>query len=143
MDAGGFEFDTHEDDESTNELPNLNAKKFYNLLKDADEPLWIGCKKHTKLSMMTGFLNVKSKYKIPNEGAEDILQIIKSGMPEDEKLPELKHIMKTLGLGYTKIDACVMIVCCIMGSISMLQSVQHVIIQRERNRYLTRFCVTF
>ncbi|GAV63588.1 hypothetical protein CFOL_v3_07106, partial [Cephalotus follicularis] len=46
---------------------NPNAKKFYDLLKDADEPLWNGCKKHTKLSMMTRLMNVKSKYGIPNE----------------------------------------------------------------------------
>ncbi|GAV79901.1 Transpos_assoc domain-containing protein, partial [Cephalotus follicularis] len=53
MDAGEFEFDTREHDETTDELSNPNAKKFYDLLKDADEPLWNGCKKHTKLSMMT------------------------------------------------------------------------------------------
>ncbi|GAV58715.1 hypothetical protein CFOL_v3_02248, partial [Cephalotus follicularis] len=68
MDAGGFEFDTHEDDVTADELPNPNAKKFYDLLKDAVEPLWIGCKKHTKLSMMTQLINVKFKYGIPNEG---------------------------------------------------------------------------
>ncbi|GAV57602.1 Transpos_assoc domain-containing protein [Cephalotus follicularis] len=80
MDARGFDFDTGEHDETAYELPNPNAKKFYDLLMDADEPLWNGCKKHTKLSMMTRPMNVKSKYGIPNEGAKEILQIVKSGM---------------------------------------------------------------
>ncbi|GAV60606.1 Transpos_assoc domain-containing protein [Cephalotus follicularis] len=62
MDTGGFEFDTREHDETADELPNPNAKKFYDLLKDAEEPLWNGCKKHTKLSMITRLMNVKSNY---------------------------------------------------------------------------------
>ncbi|GAV70905.1 hypothetical protein CFOL_v3_14403, partial [Cephalotus follicularis] len=80
MDAGEFKFDTREHDETANELSNPNAKKFYDMLKDADEPLWNGCKKHNKLSMMTRLMNVKSKYGIPNEGADEILQIVKSGI---------------------------------------------------------------
>jgi hypothetical protein len=28
---------------------NANAARFFNLLKDSDEPLWDGCTNHTKL----------------------------------------------------------------------------------------------
>ena len=31
------------------ESPNPEAAKFYDLLRDANEPLWMGCKKYTKL----------------------------------------------------------------------------------------------
>ncbi|GAV69409.1 Arm domain-containing protein, partial [Cephalotus follicularis] len=46
MDAGGFEYDW--DANPTDEgfqMANANAKKFYDLLNDANEPLWHGCKK--------------------------------------------------------------------------------------------------
>ena len=33
--------------------PNLLAAKFYELLKNIDEPLWEGCKVHTRLSTIT------------------------------------------------------------------------------------------
>ena len=30
--------------------PNADAARFFNLLKDSDEPLWDGCTNHSKLS---------------------------------------------------------------------------------------------
>ena len=35
--------------EIVKEEPNANAARFFNLLKDSDEPLWDGCTNHTKL----------------------------------------------------------------------------------------------
>jgi hypothetical protein len=32
------------------EEPNANAARFFDLLKDSDEPLWHGCTNHSKLS---------------------------------------------------------------------------------------------
>ncbi|OMO55836.1 Transposase, Ptta/En/Spm, plant [Corchorus olitorius] len=40
------------------ELPNPRARKFFELLKDADEPLWAGCKKHSKLSAVSQLLTI-------------------------------------------------------------------------------------
>ena len=59
MDALGPEFNWHAGgfDEMSfeNEQPNAEAAKFYDLLNDADEPLWEGCKKHTKLSAVYNY----------------------------------------------------------------------------------------
>ena len=44
------------------EDPNPSTTKFYNLLRDVDEPLWDGCKKHSKLSATTQLLNLKSDF---------------------------------------------------------------------------------
>ena len=35
--------------EIVEEEPNANAARFFDLLKDSDEPLWDGCTNHTKL----------------------------------------------------------------------------------------------
>jgi len=32
------------------EEPNTDATRFFDLLKDSDEPLWDGCTNHSKLS---------------------------------------------------------------------------------------------
>ena len=32
------------------EEPNVDAVRFFDLLKDSDEPLWDGCTNHSKLS---------------------------------------------------------------------------------------------
>jgi len=42
------------------ELPNLEATNFYNLLKVVEEPLWDGCTKQSKLSLCVQLLNMKS-----------------------------------------------------------------------------------
>ncbi|PIN10469.1 hypothetical protein CDL12_16937 [Handroanthus impetiginosus] len=48
------------EDNNMEEEPNPSAKKFYDLLKDADDLLWDGCTKHTILLAMTQLLNLKS-----------------------------------------------------------------------------------
>jgi len=34
------------------EEPNTNATRFFDMLKDSNEPLWDGCKNHNKLSVV-------------------------------------------------------------------------------------------
>ncbi|PIN23118.1 hypothetical protein CDL12_04154 [Handroanthus impetiginosus] len=47
MDAVGSGVDA--EDNNMEDEPNPLAKKFYDLLKDTDDPLWDGCTKHTIL----------------------------------------------------------------------------------------------
>lgn len=49
---------------------NPSTPKFYNLLSNVNEPLWDGCKKHTKLSAVTQLLKLKSKFNM-NESCYD------------------------------------------------------------------------
>ncbi|KAL2231065.1 UNVERIFIED_CONTAM: hypothetical protein Sindi_1700900 [Sesamum indicum] len=109
MDAIGHEFSSNFT--CAEQLPNPEAQKFFNLLKDADEPLWDGCKNHTKLSAVAQLLSIKSEYNLPEACYDRLVSTIKSMLPEDEKLLDnfyttKKHLGK-LGLGYEKIDSCV------------------------------------
>ncbi|XP_042432996.1 uncharacterized protein LOC122019608 [Zingiber officinale] len=96
---------------SNEQPPNSEAQKFFDLLKDADEPLWNGCKNHTKLSAVTQLLNLKSEYNLPEACYDRLMSIIKSMLPESDNLPpnlyKTKKQLSNLGLGYKKIDACV------------------------------------
>ncbi|KAL2230660.1 UNVERIFIED_CONTAM: hypothetical protein Sindi_1660400 [Sesamum indicum] len=91
--------------------PNPEAQKFSDLLKDADEPLWDGCKNHTKLSAVSQLLNIKSEYNMPEACYDRLMSVIKTMLPEGEKLPDnlyrTKKQLAKLCLGYEKIDACV------------------------------------
>ena len=44
---------THKEGYDVHESPNTHTEKFYSLLKAVDEPLWEGCRKHTKLSTLS------------------------------------------------------------------------------------------
>ncbi|XP_057739900.1 uncharacterized protein LOC130957009 [Arachis stenosperma] len=96
--------------EGLEEDPNPSASKFYKLMRSADEPLWDGCTKHTILSAVTQLVNLKSEFNMSESCYNRMVAIIKSMLPESEKLPEdfyrSKTMIQELGLGYEKIDAC-------------------------------------
>ncbi|RDX90085.1 hypothetical protein CR513_28087, partial [Mucuna pruriens] len=76
-------------DQDLEEDPNPSALKFYTLLRDADEPLWDECHKHTKLSTVTQLLNLKSEFNMSESCYDRMIVIIKSMLPKSEKLQRL------------------------------------------------------
>lgn len=68
--------------EEIEEDPNPSTSKFYNLLSDVDEPLWDGCKKHSKLSTVTQLLNLKSEFNMNVSCYDQMISIVKSMLPE-------------------------------------------------------------
>ncbi|XP_038982911.1 uncharacterized protein LOC120110936 [Phoenix dactylifera] len=92
------------------EEPNKDAADFYSLLKDAEVPLWEGCKKHYKLSAITQLLNCKSEFNMSISCYDRIMKIVKNMLPESEKLPldfyQSKKMLRKLGLEYKSIDVC-------------------------------------
>ncbi|KAL0448447.1 UNVERIFIED_CONTAM: hypothetical protein Slati_1401100 [Sesamum latifolium] len=97
------------DQAAHDQLPNSEAKKFYDLLQAADEPLYRGCKKLTKLLAMSKFLNIKSEFNMSEACYDRIMSIVKDILPEDANWPNSfyktkKHLSK-LGLAYERIDA--------------------------------------
>jgi hypothetical protein len=44
------------------EEPNADTTRFFDLLKDSDEPLWDGCTNHCKLSAVAQVFTIKSNY---------------------------------------------------------------------------------
>ncbi|CAN1155708.1 hypothetical protein LINPERHAP2_LOCUS20559 [Linum perenne] len=96
--------DTH------NEIPNVEAEKFYRLLKESEEPLYDGCKS-SKLTTIVKLLHIKTHFKWSNASFNMLLKMMKEDMlPDGSTLPgsyyEAKRIIRDIGLSYTKIDAC-------------------------------------
>ena len=92
------------------EEPNEDAKRFYRLLKDFEQPAYPGCSS-SKLSAMVKLLHIKSLGRWSNESFTMLLEFLKndllpSGSTLAESYYEAKKIIKDLGLSYNKIDAC-------------------------------------
>ena len=106
VDAAGPSFDWTED-----ERPNPKAQEFYDMMKAADELLWDGCdKEHTVLACVTELFSIKADCGITKVGFNRILSAVKKWLPKDNRLPpnqyQCKKLVRGLGLGYEKIDAC-------------------------------------
>jgi hypothetical protein len=92
------------------EEPIADAARFFDLLKDSDEPLWDGCTNHSKLSAVAQVFTIKSDHGLSETGYDKIIEWARSILPEENRLKEnfyaAKSMMKPLGLGYQKIDMC-------------------------------------
>jgi hypothetical protein len=92
------------------EEPNADAARFFDLLRDSDEPLWDGCTNHSKLSAVAQVFTIKSDHGLSEAGYDKIIEWARSILPEGNRLKEnfyaAKSMMKPLGLGYQKIDIC-------------------------------------
>ena len=90
--------------------PNEEAKEFYRLVKEADQPLYLGCKKYSNLSFIVKLMPIKCKNSWSNNSFTILLELLKDAFPMCEKLPishyRAKKIVSDLGLNYEKIDAC-------------------------------------
>jgi hypothetical protein len=86
------------------EEPNAYATRFFDLLKDFDEPLWDGCTNHSKLSVVTRVFTIKSDHGLSDAGYDKIIEWARSILPEGNRLKvnfyAVKSMMKPLGLGY-------------------------------------------
>ncbi|XP_076904800.1 uncharacterized protein LOC143560372 [Bidens hawaiensis] len=96
----------------TEHVPNPEAKRFYDMLEAADEPLWEGMKTTncSKLEAATKFLNWKSTFNVSTSSYNHIISMVKAMMPEDNKLPgsfyDTKKILEKLSLPKERIDDC-------------------------------------
>ncbi|XP_020097622.1 uncharacterized protein LOC109716524 [Ananas comosus] len=100
-------------DLDTNDLttePDEETKKFYKLVKDANQEIYPGCKKFSKLSFIVRLLQIKCLGGWSNKSFDMLLKLLKEVLQAGETLPssfyETDKIIKDLGLGYEKIDAC-------------------------------------
>lgn len=110
-DALGQENMDTDDESEFGEEPNAKAKQFYSMLDDADTPLWDGCTKQTKISFVSQMLSIKTDYNLSETCYNRLMSTIKSSLPDSNCAPKdlygAKKLLKGLGLGYEKIDACV------------------------------------
>jgi len=90
--------------------PNVDAARFFDLLKDSDEPLRDGFTNHSKLSAVAQVFTITSDYGLSEAGYDKIIECARSIFPEKNRLKEnfyaAKSMMKPLVLGYQKIDMC-------------------------------------
>jgi len=110
----GIPTNSHEFDETTEpryEEPNIEAKRFYNLLKDANQKLYPDCEKFSKLSFIVRLFQLKCLYGWSITSFDSLLKLLSDAFPKENVLPnsiyEVKKIIKNLGLNYVKIDACI------------------------------------
>ncbi|XP_019227915.1 PREDICTED: uncharacterized protein LOC109209161 [Nicotiana attenuata] len=108
---GGMEQDLQENTAHPfGNQPHLEVDKFEWLMKEANEELYPGCKKFSKLSFLLHLYRTKCMFKWSNESFNSFLGLLKDALPEGEKLPpsfyETKKIVEGLGLKYEKIHAC-------------------------------------
>ena len=57
---------------------NAEVAKFFDLLKDFDEPLWDGCTNHSKLLVVAHVLTIKSNCGLSKAGYDIIIEWMRS-----------------------------------------------------------------
>jgi hypothetical protein len=56
------------------EEPNANAVRYFDLLKDSNEPLWDGYTNHSKLSVVAQVFTIKSGHGLSEAGYDKIIE---------------------------------------------------------------------
>ncbi|KAK1369544.1 hypothetical protein POM88_035636 [Heracleum sosnowskyi] len=105
MDVAGPNFDPHSE-----EIPNVEAQKLYDMLHSSERELYDGCET-SQLSAMACMLSLKSDHHLSETCYDETSQFIKSVLPEDntcfDSFYNTKKHMAGLGLPSVKIDCCV------------------------------------
>ena len=88
----------------------LLSTKFFDMLKEADDPLYSGCESHSQLSMVARLLRIKAESNTSESTFNKWVQSFKEALPRDNILPNdfygYKKLIRDLGLPVKKIDAC-------------------------------------
>jgi hypothetical protein len=69
-----------------NEKPNADVTRFFDLLKDFDEPLWDGCTNHSKLLVIRHVFTIKSEHGLSEVGYDRIVEWVRNILPERNRL---------------------------------------------------------
>ncbi|KAF3656663.1 putative flowering time control protein FCA-like isoform X1 [Capsicum annuum] len=91
------------------EEPNLEYQKFYELLHSADAKLYPGSSL-SQLTVISRMLNIKMENTMSQRGFNQMMQLFKEALPEDNLLVDsyyqTKKLVHSLGLPVEKIDCC-------------------------------------
>ena len=83
---------------------------FARLLKDAEKPLYPGCRKFTKLFALIKLYNLKARFGWSDKSFSELLQMLGDMLPLNNELPlsmyESKKTLNALGMEFQKIHAC-------------------------------------
>ena len=79
MDAAGPDFNPNE---ISDEPPNPEAHKFFDMLNVVNKELWLSCQQHSQLSLIARMLNMKADHHMSQREFDDIAQLIKEVIPD-------------------------------------------------------------
>nr|GEU38721.1 caffeic acid 3-O-methyltransferase [Tanacetum cinerariifolium] len=103
IDANGSQFEDMIFKAPTNLEPsNPAAKRFFDMLKKADAPLYKGCEGHSILSATSRMLNIKSDFNMSQTCYDRVMQAIKEFIPRSTMCSnyyQSKKMVSQLGLG--------------------------------------------
>ncbi|XP_057251810.1 uncharacterized protein LOC130591880 [Beta vulgaris subsp. vulgaris] len=88
-------FRQESDLEDIEEEPLPSHKKFFDMLKAAEEPLYDGCKL-SLLSAAARMANIKCEYNIPRRAIDGFASLMKDMCPDENKMAESFYKTKTL-----------------------------------------------
>ena len=93
------------------EEPNVEAKRFYDILDAAKHPIYNGCKEGlSQLSLASRLMSLKTDYNLPQNCMDSSSQMMQDYLPEGNNSMnsyyDIKKLMRLLGLPYHKIDVC-------------------------------------
>ncbi|PNX83399.1 hypothetical protein L195_g039441, partial [Trifolium pratense] len=100
------------DEYEGDELPNAEAQRFFNLLKETNEPLFEGST-DSKLTVCVRLIGLKSQYLVSELAMDLIAKLVldTTPIPFRGDLPqtyyEAKQLVSKLGLGVKRIDCCI------------------------------------
>ncbi|XP_024009926.1 uncharacterized protein LOC112085133 [Eutrema salsugineum] len=94
------------------EEPNLEARRFFDMLDAAKNPLYAGCRDgHSPLSAATRMMGIKTNFNLSEECVDAIADFVKDILPENNLAPasyyEIEKLVCGLGLPYQMIDVCI------------------------------------
>ena len=91
-------------------IRTTHKKSFDELLKEAQQELYSGCSKFSKLSFTVKLLHLKVYNKWSNKSFDMLLDLLQQVLPNGGTLPkshyEARKMLNDLGLGYISIHAC-------------------------------------
>ncbi|XP_048496335.2 uncharacterized protein LOC125495610 [Beta vulgaris subsp. vulgaris] len=86
------------------------ARIFDNLMRDAEQALYPGCEKFSKLSFILKLFQIKCMDGMTNKAFTSMLKMYKDVLPEGAHVPlnyyEARKMITDLGFDYEKIEAC-------------------------------------
>ncbi|CAA7049001.1 unnamed protein product [Microthlaspi erraticum] len=94
------------------EEPNLEAKKFFDMLNAAKHPIYPGCKEgYSALSAATRVMQLKTDFNMSEDCVDAWADYINDYMPEDNLHPPsyyaVEKLVSGLGMPYQMIDVCI------------------------------------
>ena len=107
----GQTFDQTNQFETLEEQPNTEAQRFYDLLNEYNQSLYIGHEIHFALSVFVRIMSIKCDWNVAHDAVDEFLKLMGETTPKEHNVPrnyyEARKLVSQLGLISKKIDCCI------------------------------------